>query len=64
MKTIENNIISENTPPSIAAGCIYLYIIKNKLNISKKKISEVCNISEVTINKCYLKINNHKDIIC
>jgi transcription initiation factor TFIIB len=54
--TVESNMISENTPPSIASGCIYLYCKNNSLNITKKKISEACNISEVTINKCYLKI--------
>jgi len=62
-KTMDNNIISENTPPSIAAGCIYLYIIEHKLNITRKKISEVCNISEVTINKCYLKIESNKHLL-
>jgi len=50
------NLVSENTPPSISAGCIYYYIIKNNLNISKKEIHDVCEISEVTINKCYKKI--------
>ena len=61
--TIKYNIISENTPPSIAAGCIYLYCLENKLNISKKDISKSCNISEVTINKCYLKIVSKKDLL-
>ena len=50
--TVENNIISENTPPSIASGCIYFYIKALSKDISKKDISDVCKISEVTINKC------------
>ena len=50
--TIKNNIISENTPPSIAAGCIYYYVKNKKLDITKKEISSICKISEVTINKC------------
>lgn len=58
-KTLKNNIISENTPPSIATGCIYYYSTENKLNICKKDICDICDISEVTINKCYLKIKNH-----
>ena len=53
---VENNIISENTPPSIAAGCIFYYSKEYKLNLTKKKISDVCKISEVTINKCTKKI--------
>lgn len=49
-------IISENTPPSFAAGCIYYYIKIKNLEYTKKQISEICNISEVTINKCYKKL--------
>jgi len=56
-KTLKSDVIAENTPPSIATGCIYLYCKLNNIDISKKKISEVCNTSEVTINKCYLKIS-------
>lgn len=61
--TMKHNLISENTPPSIAAGCIYLYCIENKLSITKKDISKQCNISEVTINKCYLKIKSKKELL-
>lgn len=60
---MDKNIISENTPPSIATGCIYLYILNNKLNINKKDISKICDISEVTINKCYLKIKEHEYLL-
>lgn len=52
----KNKLISDNTPPSIAAGCIYLYCINNDINISKKDISNVSGISEVTINKCLTKL--------
>ena len=50
---LENNIISQNTPQSIAAGCIYYYIKKNSLDINKKDLSDICKISEVTINKFF-----------
>lgn len=50
-------LISDNTPPSIAAGCIYLYSLENNLEITKKNISNVSGISEVTINKCLNKLN-------
>lgn len=46
------NLISEVRPDSIAAGSILLYCKQKKLPINKKDISEVCKISEVTINKC------------
>jgi len=55
------NLINDNTPPSMAAGCIYLYIKEVNYDIHKKTISDVCKISEVTINKCYKKLENHKD---
>ena len=63
-KSIENNIISENTPPSIAAGCIFYYIKENDIkNVSKKDISEICKISEVTINKCTKKLEQNKQLL-
>ena len=55
------NLINENSPPSMASGCIYLYIKTNSLTISKKNISDVCKISEVTINKCYKKLEPYTD---
>ena len=57
-KSIENNIISENTPPSIAAGCIFYYTKVKDMKISKKNVSSVCKISEVTINKCCKKLES------
>jgi len=48
--------ISDVRPDSFAAGIILLYSKKNKLLTDKKDISIISNISEVTINKCYKKI--------
>lgn len=59
---IKENIISENTPPSIAAGCIYFYCKQRDIDITKKDISMVCKISEVTINKCSKKIEQKKEL--
>lgn len=52
-------IVDENTPPSVASGCIFIVaqmIQSLKCIVSKKRISEACNISEVTIGKCYKKL--------
>jgi transcription initiation factor TFIIB len=49
-------LVSENTPPSIAAGSIYLVCSLLNIAISKKEISVSCKISEVTISKCYKKL--------
>jgi transcription initiation factor TFIIB len=62
-RCMEENLISENTPPSVAAGCIYYYIKKMNIeNITKKDISRICKISEVTINKCTKKIESNHEL--
>ena len=55
--------ISENTPPAIACGIIYFICYLCKLNVSKKKISDICKISEVTINKCFKKLLIFVDLL-
>lgn len=56
------NLTDDNTPPSMAAGCIFLYVKTKDIPFDKKNISDVCKISEVTINKCSKKIENLKEI--
>ena len=62
-KCSQLKIINDNTPPGMASGCIYLFIKFYGLDISKKQISEISKISEVTINKCYKKLENNVDIM-
>ena len=57
----KKNLIPENTPHSIAAGIIYFITQTFHLNISKKDIHIISEISEVTINKCYKKLDNMKN---
>lgn len=52
----KNNLIPENTPHSIASGIIYFVCQEFNLNINKKEIHDISEISEVTINKCYKKL--------
>jgi transcription initiation factor TFIIB len=56
-------LISDNTPPSMASGCIYLYVKTLKIDILKKQISDICKISEVTINKCSKKLEANEIIM-
>jgi transcription initiation factor TFIIIB Brf1 subunit/transcription initiation factor TFIIB len=49
-------MMPENTPHSIAAGVVYFIAQICKLNVSKRDIKNVSEISEVTINKCFKKI--------
>jgi len=51
-----NNLITEITPPSIAAGIVYFVSQLCSMCLSKKSVSNVSEISEVTINKCYKKL--------
>ena len=43
-------------PPSIAAGCILLIVEFHKLDITKKQISSIFGLSDVTISKTYRKL--------
>ena len=52
----KHELIPENTPHSIAAGIVYYTAQICNLNICKKKVSLVSEISEVTINKCFKKL--------
>jgi len=52
-------LIPENTPHSIAAGIIYFVSKMCKLNICKRDVNRVKEISEVTINKCFKKLEQY-----
>ncbi len=62
-KAEEYCLVSENTPPSIAAGSIYLACQILNVHISKKDISDACKISEVTISKCFKKMEKYQQHI-
>lgn len=56
-----SNLIPENTPHSIAAGIVFFVAHQCHLNISKRNVNTVSEISEVTINKCYKKLEGMRD---
>lgn len=60
-KVEENNIISDNIPHAIAAGIVYFIASNCNQNISKLDIKTVSGVSEVTINKCFKKLETMKD---
>ena len=62
-KAIDLNIVSDNTPASIAAGTIFMISIIKKMNISKTDIAQACKISEVTISKCFKKMYDYRSHI-
>jgi transcription initiation factor TFIIIB Brf1 subunit/transcription initiation factor TFIIB len=56
-KIEKNSIITDNTPHAVAAGIIYFVSQTCGLNISKNDIYLKCGVSEVTINKCFKKMD-------
>ena len=56
IKIEKNNIITDNIPHAISAGVIYLISHHCNLSVSKLDIKQVSGVSEVTINKCFKKL--------
>ena len=61
MKIEREQLIPENNPQSVASGIIYFVSQTCNLNISKKNVNIASNTSEVTINKCFKKLEMYKD---
>jgi transcription initiation factor TFIIIB Brf1 subunit/transcription initiation factor TFIIB len=62
-KLEDGRLINDNTPQSVAAGIIYFVSQVCGLPISKSDIKLICKVSEVTINKCFKKMNAIKDVL-
>jgi len=60
-KIEKNNIITDNIPHAIAAGIVYFIGQTCQLNITKQEVKVVCGVSEVTINKCFKKLDAIRD---
>lgn len=56
-------VVSENAPTSVAAGTLYYYCMMKKIDVSKKQVAAICNVSEVTITKCYKNLSKYKAYI-
>ena len=59
-KADELNLVSENTPPSIAAASIYLCNVVCELGLQKKDMAKACEISLVTLTKCFKKLHIYR----
>jgi transcription initiation factor TFIIIB Brf1 subunit/transcription initiation factor TFIIB len=60
---IRLDIFDDNTPPSIAAGAIFMVTNVLKMRISKVQVHAATKISEVTISKCFKKLNGFREIL-
>jgi len=56
-KIEQNNIITDNIPHAITAGIIYFISQNCNLNVTRADIKNISGVSEVTINKCYKKLD-------
>ena len=63
IKIEKGSLMPENTPHSIAAGIVYFISQLCNLNISKKDVKNISEISEVTINKCYKKMEKMTNVL-
>ena len=63
IKIEKANMMPENTPHSIAAGVVYFIAQLCKLNVSKKDVKFVSEISEVTINKVHKKLEALQNVL-
>lgn len=52
----KKKILETHNPLSRIAAALYYIIEHTKLDIKKQNIIDICDVSEVTINKCYLKL--------
>lgn len=59
----ELEIVSENSPTSVAAGTLYYYCMYRDIDYSKKQIADICEVSEVTITKCYKRLVKYKHLL-
>lgn len=59
----KNEILSDNSPTSSAAGILYYYSVSEELGFTKKQFASVCNVSEVTIKKNYKIVCKYKEFI-
>lgn len=63
LKVQSQTVMPENTPQSIAAGIVYYAANSAGLPITKRDVRGVSDISEVTINKCFRKLDAHKSLL-
>ena len=57
----EINYLIKHIPLSRTAGCLFFTCNIMNVRISKSDIANVCEVSEVTINKCFQKLLKIKD---
>lgn len=62
-KIEKESIITDNIPHAIAAGIVYFVSQICQTNTTKQEVKVICGVSEVTINKCYKKLEAIKETL-
>ena len=57
----KKQLLSQNTPVSVSAACIYVASVILELPITRTNVSSITKTSEVTISKCYKELLPHID---
>ena len=63
VKVEHDKYLERHNPLSRTASILYYVIDKLDLNITKYNIVQTCEISEVTITKCYHKLIKYNDVL-
>ena len=63
IRALKINILKNSNPKSICSGLLYFISYIFKLNIDKKNIIQIIQISEVTLNKIYNIFLNYEKIL-
>ena len=59
-KIEKQNLITDNIPHAIAAGIVFFVSNSCNVQVSKHDIKNISGVSEVTINKCFKKLDSKK----
>lgn len=63
VKVEQKNLITDNIPHAIASGIICFISYNCVLDVTKQDIKSISGVSEVTINKCFKKLESMKKIL-
>ncbi len=57
------DVMADNTPTSIAAGCIYFFSVEHNLGLNKVTIRDKCGTSPAIVTKVYSKLRNIRELL-
>jgi transcription initiation factor TFIIIB Brf1 subunit/transcription initiation factor TFIIB len=58
-----NNYLDKHNPLSRIASILFYVIDRLQIKINKYQIIQTCNVSQVTIDKCYIKLMKYRTVL-